>query len=81
MLFTNVFEDENGQALRIPKEMETDRDKLVMKKFGDVYVAYPSNDPWACVKEVIGTFPSDFMDDREQPSWADVNQIDAPDLG
>ena len=27
-LFANVFEDENGQALGIPKGMETEREEL-----------------------------------------------------
>lgn len=73
-LFDNVFEDENGQALRIPKGMETDSEELEINKLGDVYVAYPSADPWASVREVIGTFSSGFMEDREQPSWADVTE-------
>ena len=61
--------------------METDSEELEINKLGDVYVAYPSADPWASVREVIGTFSSGFMEDREQPSWEDVNQIDALDLG
>ena len=26
-------------------------------------------DPWLAVREVIGTFPSDYMKDRNQPTW------------
>lgn len=26
-----------------------------------------NEDPWATVRQVIGTFPEDFMTDREQP--------------
>ena len=26
-----------------------------------------NEDPWATVRQVIGTFPEDFMADREQP--------------
>ena len=42
-------------------------------KIGDIYIAYPADDPWAAARKVIGTFPSDFMNDREQPSWHDIN--------
>lgn len=32
------------------------------------------NSQWASSRQVIGTFPSDFMHDREQPSWKDVSE-------
>lgn len=72
MLTTRVFQNGNSQAIRIPQELRTDRKEYCINKIGDIYIAYPAEDPWAPVRQVIGTFPADFMTDREQPSWSDV---------
>lgn len=74
---TRVFQNGNSQAIRIPQDMRTDKKEYYIRKVGDTYIAYPSDDPWATVKEVIGTFPSDFMNDREQPSPDDVPEREA----
>ena len=72
MVTTRVFQYGNSQALRIPQEFRTDRKEYYIQKIGETYVAYPTDDPWTSVRQVIGSFPSDFMSDREQPSWEDV---------
>ena len=77
MTTTRVFQNGNSQALRIPQEMRTDRKDYCINKIGDIYIAYPADDPWAPVREVLGTFPTDFMSDREQPSWIDVPDREA----
>lgn len=66
LLKTRVFQNGNSQAIRIPQDIRTDKKEYYIRKVGDTYIAYPSDDPWATVKEVIGTFPSDFLNDREQ---------------
>ncbi len=72
MTTTRVFQNGNSQALRIPQELRTEQKEFCISKIGDIYIAYPANDPWASVRQVIGTFPADFMEDREQPSWESV---------
>ncbi|MEE3482228.1 MAG: type II toxin-antitoxin system VapB family antitoxin [Lachnospiraceae bacterium] len=72
MTTTRVFQNGNSQAIRIPQTMRTDKKEFLISKVGEAFIAYPASDPWATVKEVIGTFPPDFMDDREQPSWDEV---------
>jgi len=72
MVTTRVFQNGNSQALRIPQEFRTDRKEYYIQKIGETYVAYPTDDPWTSVRQVIGSFPSDFMSDREQPSWEDM---------
>ena len=52
---------------------ETDKKDYCINKIGDIYIAYPVDDPWAAARQVIGTFPADFMNDREQPSWKDIS--------
>lgn len=72
MTTTRVFQNGNSQALRIPQEMRTDKKEFFIRKVGDTYIAYPTDDPWATVRQVIGTFPADFMEERAQPSWDGV---------
>ena len=72
MLMTRVFQNGNSQALRIPQELRTDAKEYCINKIGDVFVAYPAEDPWTPVRQVIGTFPEDFMSDRKQPLWDEV---------
>ena len=77
MLKTRVFQNGNSQALRIPQDMRTDKKEYCINKIGDIYIAYPADDPWAPVRQVIGTFPEDFMNDREQPSWEKIPEREA----
>ena len=72
MTKTRIFQNGNSQALRIPQEMRTEKKEYCISKIGDIFIAFPSDDPWAPVRQVIGTFPEDFMEDRDQPSWDDV---------
>ena len=68
MTFTRVFQNGNSQAIRIPQELKTDIKEYCISKIGDIYIAYPSSDPWATARSVAGTFPDDFMENREQPA-------------
>ena len=77
MTTTRVFQNGNSQALRIPQEMRTDKKEYCINKIGEIFIAYPADDPWAPVRQVIGTFPPDFMSDREQPSWGEVPKREA----
>lgn len=77
MLKTRVFKNGNSQALRIPQDMRTDKKEYCISKIGEIYIAYPVDDPWAPVRQVIGTFPEDFMNDREQPSWEEIPEREA----
>ena len=38
-------------------------------KVGDIFIAYPMDDPWAPVCLMVGAFPQDFMAEREQSAW------------
>ena len=77
MTTTKVFQNGNSQAIRIPQDMRTDKKDYCINKIGDIYIAYPSDDPWAPVRQVIGTFPEDYMNSREQPSWSDISDREA----
>ncbi len=45
-----VFQNGGSQAIRIPKEMRLDSDKVLIEKVGGVVVILDGNDPWASVK-------------------------------
>ena len=77
MTVTKVFQNGNSQALRIPQEMRTSMNEYCINKVGDIYVAYPASDPWASARQVIGTFPADFMEDRNQPSMTEIPDREA----
>ena len=72
-LTTRVFQNGNSQALRIPQVLRTDKKEFFIHKIGDIFIAYPTDDPWASARQVIGTFPDDFMSDRNQPTWDGVS--------
>ena len=72
MATTKIFKNGNSQALRIPSEMHTDRRDYIIKRIGETYIAYPAEDPWHPLRQVIGTFPEDYMLDRDQPAWGMV---------
>lgn len=77
MTTTRVFQNGNSQALRIPQEMRTDKRDFYIRKVGDVFIAYPIDDPWAPVRQAMGTIPLDYMNEREQPSWDTVSEREA----
>ena len=74
MFTTRVFKNGNSQAIRIPQELRTEEKEYCINKIDGIYIAYPADDPWASVRQVIGTFSDDFMADREQPAWNSVSE-------
>ncbi len=77
MMTAKVFQSGNSQAIRIPKEVQTDRQEFIIKKVGNGYILYPADDPWFPLRLSIGQMPEDFMTDRDQPSWDDVPEREA----
>lgn len=77
MTTTRMFQSGNSQAIRIPSSMRSEKKDFYIQKFGDAYVIYPVDDPWRSVRETIGTFPQDFMEERSQPSWNEVAEREA----
>jgi antitoxin VapB len=58
----------NGtQAIRIPKEMQINDDKVYLKKVGNTLHIIPYHSPWQNLIESSDSFTSDFMDERNQP--------------
>ena len=56
-----------GQAIRIPRKMKIDDDKVYLKKMGNAIFIIPFHDPWQNLIENVNKFTADFMNDRHQP--------------
>ncbi len=74
MLTAKIFQSGNSQAIRIPKEAHTDQKEFYIRRLGNGYVLFPTDDPWFPLRESIGMVPDDFMEDRSQPSFNDVTE-------
>lgn len=72
MLTAKVFQSGNSQAIRIPKECQTDCKEFFIRKLGECFYLIPTNDPWQLVRESVGKIPDDFMEERDQPGFADL---------
>ena len=55
------------QAIRIPKKMRIDDDKVYLKKVGNTIYIIPYHKPWQNLIESTDSFTSDYMDERYQP--------------
>jgi len=54
-----------SQAIKIPKRMEIDDDKVYLKKVGNAIYIIPFHSPWQNLIESIDSFTSDFMEVRD----------------
>ena len=55
------------QAIRIPKKMRIDDDKVYLKKVGNTIYIIPYHKPWQNLIESTASFTADFMEERNQP--------------
>ncbi len=59
--------DEKGiQAIRIPKNLKINDNKVYLKKVGNALFIIPFHDPWQNLFESLDLFTSDYLDDRGQ---------------
>lgn len=65
-----------SQAIRIPKRMKINDDKVYLKKVGNSLFIIPFHDPWQNMIDSIDSFTSDFMDSREQPNNQQRESLD-----
>ena len=72
MQTAKVFQSGNSQAIRIPNEYRTDEKEFIIKKIGNCFYLLPTNDPWALLRETIGSIDEDIPFDRNQPSISDL---------
>ncbi len=72
MLTAKVFQSGNSQAIRIPKEMQTDEKEFIIRKMDNCYFLIPSDDPWALLRQSFEITSEDMSFDRAQPILNDL---------
>lgn len=51
---TKVYNFRNEQFLCIPQDLKTDKEDFFIRKEGDIFIAWPVDDPWSPVKQAAG---------------------------
>lgn len=64
----NVFRCGNSLAVRIPSGFPVPTKRVRLRKEGENIVMEPVPDDFAGLKELLASFPRDFMEDRSQPT-------------
>ena len=63
----DIKNNKGTQAIRIPKKMRINDDKVYLKKVGNTLYVIPYHSPWHNLFASTDSFTSDFMDERNQP--------------
>ncbi|MBQ1511319.1 MAG: AbrB/MazE/SpoVT family DNA-binding domain-containing protein [Selenomonadaceae bacterium] len=78
MLTAKVFQSGNSQAIRIPKEMQTQEKEFIIKKYGNCLFLLPIDDPWALLKQSLGQIDEkEVLFERDQPMLMDIPEREA----
>ena len=76
MLTAKVFQSGNSQAIRIPKEYQTNEKEFLIRKSGNCFFLIPTGDPWALLRQCIGQVTEDITFERDQPILTDLPERD-----
>lgn len=74
MKTAKLFKNGRSQAVRLPKEYQFNGNDVFIKKFNNIVMLFPKNDPWAPLINSLDQFSDDFIDERNQPV---VNERDS----
>lgn len=66
MQTAKLFTNGRSQAVRLPKECRFDGDDVYIKKFENMVILIPKDDPWASMLNSLDQFSDDFMEERCQ---------------
>ncbi len=75
-----VFQSGNSQAIRIPKEFQTEEKEYYIRKSGECLFLIPADDPWALLRQCIGGAEEDISFDRDQPMLEDCEERESLDV-
>ena len=67
MLKAEIIECDEGQAILLPESLRTNRTEFYINASGSHFILAPVDDPGRPLRQVLGKFPEDFMEDRNQP--------------
>lgn len=68
MRTAKLFNNGRSQAVRLPKEFRFEDSDVYIKKFENIVILFPKNDPWASLINSLENFSDDFMENRNQPA-------------
>ena len=68
MQTAKIFKNGSSQAIRLPKEYRFSGTDVYIKKFENVVMLIPKDDPWALFVDSLDNFTNDFMAERDQPA-------------
>ena len=67
MKTARLFSNGRSQAVRLPKEYRFKGNDVYIKKFENIIMLIPRDDPWAPLVNSLDTFSDDFMPSRPSP--------------
>jgi len=62
-----LFINGRSQAIRLPKDCRFSGDEVYVKKFENIVILIPKDNPWKLLVSSLENFTSDFMEERKQP--------------
>ena len=71
MKTAKLFTNGDSQAVRLPKEFRFDGSEVFIKRVGSAVVLLPRARSWDTLVESLAKFPSDYLEEREQPGTAE----------
>jgi len=74
MKTAKLFKNGRSQAVRLPKEYQFRGNDVYIKKFNNIVMLFPKDDPWAPLINSLDQFSDDFINERNQPT---VNERDS----
>jgi len=72
----DIKNNKGTQAIRIPKQMQINDDKVYLKKVGNTLYLIPYHSPWQNLIDSTDSFTADFMDERNQPDQQQRESLD-----
>jgi antitoxin VapB len=67
MQTAKLFNNGRSQAVRLPKECRFTGEDVYIKKFENIVILIPKENPWSSLVNSLDEFSDDFMTDRNQP--------------
>ncbi|HUH11622.1 MAG TPA: type II toxin-antitoxin system VapB family antitoxin [Longimicrobiales bacterium] len=61
-----LFMNGRSQAVRLPAEFRFEGDTVLARKWRGAVILLPRENPWEPLLASLGTFSSDFMEERDQ---------------
>ncbi len=72
----DIKNNKGVQAIRIPKKMRINDDKIYLKKVGNTLYLIPYHSPWQNLIDSTDSFSSDFMEERNQHDQQQRESLD-----